>query len=70
MKILFTTNKKMAASTVLNLKNMERLNRINGIEFKSYKDDYENYDVILLMGYDFDIENIRKKKSKSIDWRH
>jgi len=66
MKILFTTNKKTAASTIFNLENLKSLNKISGVEFNYYRSDYANHDVILMMGYDFDIERARKENPKAL----
>ncbi|MCD4694411.1 glycosyltransferase [bacterium] len=61
MKILFNTENKEAVSTVLNLQKLDLLNNIEGVDFVSFRDDYENYDIILLMGYDFNIKSVREK---------
>ena len=66
MKILFTTNKREAISTTINLSNLNLLNKIDGVDFVAYKNDYENYDVIMMMGYDFDIGAVREKNPKAV----
>ncbi len=66
MRILFNTEKKEAISTILNLQKLNLLNNIDDVDFTSFQDDYENYDVVLLMGYDFNVESVRKRNPKAL----
>lgn len=59
MKILFTTEAKKSASTVFNLDNLRHLNDIEGINFDSFNKNYADYDVVLFMGYDPEVEQAR-----------
>lgn len=52
MRMLFSTDKRSAVSTEINLKNFERLGDIDGVSFSAFQRDYQNFDVILFMGYD------------------
>lgn len=60
MKILFNTTKKEAVSTLLNLESLKKINDVLGVELHVFKNDYQNYDVVLMMGYDFDVELVKK----------
>lgn len=66
MKILFTTNKKEAVSTILNLQNLEKLNTLKDVEFFAFREDFEDSDVVLMMGYDHDIPAVRRVNPKAI----
>ncbi|MFZ2099841.1 MAG: glycosyltransferase, partial [Oricola sp.] len=52
MRILFTTDKRSAVSTEINLKNFARLGDVDGVSFEAFRRDYQNFDFILFMGYD------------------
>ncbi|SRR6056297_620713 len=66
MKILFTTAKKEAVSTILNLEKLKLLQEIEGVDFRAFGDDFENYDIILVMGYEAEVEKIKDKAPKSL----
>jgi len=59
IKLLFTTKYVGAISTKLNADNLKYLNSIEGIHIDFYNTEYANYDVVLFMGYDFDIQGAR-----------
>ncbi|HEB78989.1 MAG TPA: hypothetical protein ENI79_00750 [Rhodospirillales bacterium] len=59
MRILFTSDQRSAPSTAINLPNFRRLSEIEGVAFTAFERDYENYDVILFMGYDPDVAGVR-----------
>lgn len=52
MRVLFTTDQASAVSTQINLRNFERLADVEGVSFAAFRRDYENFDIILFMGYD------------------
>ena len=60
MRILFTTEKRQAVSTVLNVPNFARLSELPGVTIDFFNRNYEAYDVILFMGYDPMIADARK----------
>jgi glycosyltransferase involved in cell wall biosynthesis len=62
MRILFQTEHVDDCSTMLNQPNFARLNEIEGVHIDFFRKDYENYDVVLFMGYDPKIEDARKIK--------
>lgn len=66
MKILFSTDNKTAVSTFLNLQNLENLNRIKNIRFTAFDQRFEDYDVVLLMGYDHDVKAVKKKNPDAL----
>ena len=56
MRILFTTSRFNAPSTILNLELLKGLEEIEGVEFEvNAHSAYAGYDVILFMGYDAEI---------------
>lgn len=65
MRILFTTNHKEDVSTVLNRPNFARLNEFDGVRIEFFGREYESYDVVLFMGYDPDVEGVRRKNPRA-----
>jgi len=65
MKILFTTNKKDAPSTIFNAEALRNFAASFDIELDFYNGNYENYDIVLFMGYDFDIEAVKDINPKA-----
>jgi hypothetical protein len=59
IRVLFATEHVSAISTELNANNLKHLNDVEGICIDFYNTNYEEYDVVLFMGYDFDIERAR-----------
>jgi glycosyltransferase involved in cell wall biosynthesis len=59
MRILLTTERTQAVSTLINLENLRRLDEIDGVTFTAFRQDYENFDVVLFMGYDPRIREAR-----------
>lgn len=59
MRFLFTTENRAGASTFLYSRLLSQLGGIPGVELDLYKDDYSNYDVVLFMGYDPRIDEVR-----------
>ena len=61
MKILFWTDNKTDQLNFY-IEMLDQLNQIDNVEFSYYKDDFENYDIILLMSTSLKlpIETIRK----------
>jgi hypothetical protein len=60
VRILFTTDHESAVSTRINLVNFERLAEIEGINFATFQCDYRNFDVVLFMGYDPCVADVRE----------
>lgn len=59
MRFLFTTQRTESVSTIINLENFKRLAEFEGISFEAFNTDYANYDVILFMGLDPQVEAAR-----------
>lgn len=62
LRILFTTDYRNSPSTDINAANFAALNDIDGVNIDFYSRNYENYDVILFMGYDPRIQEARTVK--------
>lgn len=63
MRILFTTERKNEVSTVLNQANFAKLNEVSGVTIDFFRTDYQNFDVVLFMGYDPQIAEARNVKA-------
>ena len=59
MRILFTTEHRSSVSTEINLENLKQVDQVPGVSLCAYQQDYQNFDVILFMGYDPQIEKAR-----------
>jgi glycosyltransferase involved in cell wall biosynthesis len=59
MRILFTTQNRDAPSTQINAPNFARLAEVDGVEIDLFGSRFADYDVVLFMGYDPQIEAAR-----------
>lgn len=59
MRLLFNTKHRDAPSTIFNSELLKFLNDIDGVKIDFFNQRYEDYDVVLFMGYDPEIENAR-----------
>ena len=64
MKVLLNTAVTDAASTQLNVAKLERLNELSGVSIDFFQDNYQDYDVVLFMGYDHKIEEAKRVNPK------
>jgi len=64
MRILFTTDRIDAPSTVLNQKLFDTLNKTEGVKVDFFNRNYEDYDVVLFMGYDPKVEEAKTDNPK------
>jgi hypothetical protein len=60
VRILFTTRHESAVSTQINLTNFERLAEVDGVNFAAFRRDYQNFDIVLFMGYDPCVAEVRE----------
>jgi len=66
MHILFTTNERNRVSSELNIPNYARLCEVEGVKIDFFNRNYADYDVILFMGYDAQVQEARLAKSDLI----
>lgn len=59
MKILLSTDFIDSPSTVLNMSLLKNLNNIEGVSIDFFNNNYASYDVVLFMGYDPKIAEVR-----------
>lgn len=59
MKLLFSTNHKAEPSTILNANQLKYLNNFKNISIDFFNTNYHNYDIVLFMGYDHEIERAK-----------
>jgi glycosyltransferase involved in cell wall biosynthesis len=62
MRILFTTDSPEMVSTQLNIPNLEKLNKLEGVSIDFYNRNYADYDIVLFMGYDARVTEARAAK--------
>jgi glycosyltransferase involved in cell wall biosynthesis len=60
MKLLFCTKHKTEPSTLLNAAQLRQLNTFDNISIDFFNTDYQNYDIVLFMGYDHEIEKVKE----------
>lgn len=65
MRILFTTAKENSPSTELSLGLLKGLGRIPGVRFDTFNRNYADYDAVIFMGYDPEINAVRAKNGKA-----
>jgi glycosyltransferase involved in cell wall biosynthesis len=61
IKVLFQTKNLKGPSTIFNHNLLRGLNKLKDISIDFYNTDYNNYDVVLFMGYDPDTKKAKQK---------
>lgn len=60
MRILFTTDYPDSISSLINIRNFKKLSDIPGVQIDFGGNAYENYDVVLFMGYDVRMPEVKE----------